>query len=169
MNIYQNKNVNYIDTNYEEEFISSAVNDLIVSREFQIPNSESKKISQNEWVMMMPLVRELAQQAQIKRSEKSSPEKSKASQKSDLNSDYIIPPKIAPQEKVHPFTTTLPLNGLPVSHLTQWEFYTGTNFGDHINTSFSSGGIFKIDGQIIESLTRDNIYTVDQKASYVYC
>lgn len=86
---------------------------------------------------------------------------------SDLNSDYILPPTIAPKEKIHPFTTTLPLNGVPISHLTDWEVYEGTTFGDDINTSISAGGIVKLDGKVTESLTKDNIYTVDQKASYL--
>ena len=86
---------------------------------------------------------------------------------SKLNSEYILPPTIAAQEKIHPFTTTLPLNGIPISHLTEWELYTGATFGDDTNTSISAGGIVKIDGRIIESLTKDNIYTVDQKGSYL--
>ena len=86
---------------------------------------------------------------------------------SNLNSDYIIPPTIAPKEKIHPFTTTLPLNGIPISHLTEWELYGGATFGDDTNTSISAGGIVKVDGKITESLTKDNIYTVDQKGDYL--
>lgn len=86
---------------------------------------------------------------------------------SDLNSDYIIPPTIAPEEKIHPFTTTLPLNGIPISHSTEWEVYEGTTFGDDTNTSISAGGIVKLDGKVTESLAKNNVYTVDQKASYL--
>ena len=160
---YKNSYLNYIDKSDKDKFTSSAFNDLILSREFDIPKFESKK----KYFMVKPLIREVAQKPEIKLSEKSYPEKRKPSQKSKFKSDYIIPPKIAPQEKIHPFTTNLILNGVPVSHLSEWEFYTGTTFGDNINTSFSGSGIFKIDGQVTESLTRDNIYTVDQKASYL--
>ncbi|WP_157229334.1 hypothetical protein [Rivularia sp. PCC 7116] len=91
----------------------------------------------------------------------------KPSKASNLNSDYISPPTIAAPEKIHPFTTTLPLNGVPISHLTEWELYAGTTFGDDTNTSISAGGILKLDGKVIESLTKDNVYTVDQKGSYL--
>ncbi|MBV6626022.1 MAG: hypothetical protein KI793_24335 [Rivularia sp. (in: Bacteria)] len=97
-----------------------------------------------------------------------SPTQEKPSKKSKAsNSIYINPPKIAAPEKIHPFTTTLPLNGIPISHLTEWELYGGTTFGDNTNTSISAGGIVKLDGKIIESLTKDNIYTVDQQGSYL--
>jgi hypothetical protein len=86
---------------------------------------------------------------------------------SNSSSEYISPPKITAPEKIHPFTTTLPLNGIPISHLTEWELYSGATFGDDNNTSISAGGIVKLDGQVTESLTKDNIYTVDQEGSYL--
>ncbi|MGB3653679.1 MAG: hypothetical protein WBA41_21025 [Rivularia sp. (in: cyanobacteria)] len=91
----------------------------------------------------------------------------KPSKISNSSSEYISPPKIAAPEKIHPFTTTLPLNGVPISHLTEWELYTGATFGDDNNTSISAGGIVNLDGQVTESLTKDNIYTVNQKGSYL--
>ncbi len=130
------------------ELIVNAINDLNTAR---LNDRDSK----------------LSEQPEIKPSEKPSLIESKPLKVSDLNSDYISPPEIASPEKIHPFTTTFPLNGVPISHLTEWEFYTGTTFGDDNNTSISNGGIVKLNGQVTESLTKDNIYTVDQKGSYL--
>ena len=168
LELFQNKKIDDIDSKYKEKIIINAVDDLNLDWNFLDKNHYFKNsIISKKIFKASPWVRQIVQEPEIKLSEKSSSTTSETSKKSEFNSDYIIPPKIAPQEKVHPFTTTLPLNGVPVSHLTQWEFYTGTTFGDDINTNFSGGGIFKIDGKIIESLTRDNIYTVDQKDSYL--
>ncbi|MGD1911591.1 MAG: hypothetical protein ACFB2X_12230 [Rivularia sp. (in: cyanobacteria)] len=121
-------------------------------------NDTNSKLSEKQSLTEILKASKLAQQPQVKPLEKS-----------DLNLKlkYIIPPKIASPEKLSPLTTTLPLNAVPISHLTQWELYSGTNFGDDINTTILGGGIVKLNGQVTESLTRNNIYTVDQKASYL--
>lgn len=93
--------------------------------------------------------------------------KFKLSEETKINSNYLISPKEADSDEIHPLTTTLPLNNVPISHLTEWEFYNGSNFGDDISTDISGGAILKINGQITESLTTDNVYTVDQKGSYL--
>ncbi|MEC4880372.1 MAG: hypothetical protein SAL70_03345 [Scytonema sp. PMC 1070.18] len=83
------------------------------------------------------------------------------------NAKYLMLPRIASKEKIHPFTTTLPLNGVTVSHLTEWELVGGSNFGDDQNAAFTLSGVVKLNHQIQESLTRDNVYTVEQKGSYL--
>ena len=80
--------------------------------------------------------------------------------------DYIIPPRIAPDKQVSPLTTSLPLNDIPISHLTKWQFSNSQSFADTANNNTFLNGTLKFNGRIIESLTRDNIYTVDQKATY---
>ncbi|MGB3641802.1 MAG: hypothetical protein WBA39_30130, partial [Rivularia sp. (in: cyanobacteria)] len=130
-------------------------------------NNQSSKSSEKESLRALPLINRLAEHSKKKPLEKLSPIKKKPLKASEVNSEYIISPTIAPKEKIHPFTTTLPLNDIPISHLTEWEFYTGATFGDNTNISISAGGIVKVDGRIIESLTKDNVYTVDQKGSYL--
>ncbi|MGB3757378.1 MAG: hypothetical protein WBA07_13540 [Rivularia sp. (in: cyanobacteria)] len=144
--------------------IAKAINELSIDKEL---NNQSSKLSDKNSLRALPLVNILAKQSEIGPSEKPSPIENKPLKASDLNSDYILPPTIAAPEKIHPFTTTLPLNDVPISHLTEWEFYTGTTFGDDNNTSISAGGIVKLNGQVTESLTKNNIYTVDQKGSYL--
>ncbi len=146
------------------ELIADAINDLSTDKEL---NNQSSKLSEEQSLRALPLVNRLAQQSNIKPLEKLSPVEIKPLKASNSSSEYISPPKIAAPENIHPFTTTLPLNGIPISHLTEWELYTGATFGDDNNTSISAGGIVKLDGQITESLTKDNIYTVDQEGSYL--
>jgi hypothetical protein len=80
---------------------------------------------------------------------------------------YIIPPRIATNQKVNPFTTTVPLNGTLINHLTENQFFGGVTFSDTIDTNFDVNGLVKLNGQIEESLTKDNIYTVEQRGSYL--
>lgn len=139
---------------YQKNIVDS-VDFLIANWDFNDTNS---KLSKKQSLTEILKASKLAQQREVKPSEKSD---------FNLKLKYIIPPKTASLEKLSPFTTTLPLNGVPISHLTQWELYSGTNFGDDINTTILGGGIVKLNGQVTESLTRNNIYTVDQKATYL--
>jgi hypothetical protein len=91
----------------------------------------------------------------------------KKQQVSQGNAQYLMPPRIASKEKIHPFTTTLPLNGATVSHLTEWEVVGGSHFGDDQNAAFTLSGVVKLNHQIKESLTRNNVYTVEQTGSYL--
>ncbi|MEQ8961657.1 MAG: hypothetical protein RLP02_27650, partial [Coleofasciculus sp. C2-GNP5-27] len=80
--------------------------------------------------------------------------------------DYISPPRIAPQEQINPSTTTIPLNDTPITHLTDWEFSAGKTFADTQESDFTFNTTIKLDSQVVESLSRTNIYTVDQKGRY---
>jgi len=80
--------------------------------------------------------------------------------------NYIIPPRIAPKEKINPGTTTLPLNDIPISHLTEWQLSALQAFAETTNSELFFNGTLKIQSRVIESVTRNNIYTVDQKGSY---
>ena len=80
--------------------------------------------------------------------------------------NYIIPPNIAADEKISPITTSLPLNDILISHLTKWQFSSSKAFANNENNDIVLNSIFKLNGRVIESLSRDQIYTVDQKATY---
>lgn len=152
----------------EKKQLGSSVNHLNIS----LLNQESYKLTQANSIYSNNLIQKIKKHKReenlIKRIYSTRKKPSKASDL-NLNSDskYILPPTVAAPEKIHPFTTTLPLNNVPISHLTEWELYGGANFGDDINTSISAGGLLKLSGQVTESLTKDNIYTVDQKGSYL--
>ncbi|WP_009630517.1 hypothetical protein [Synechocystis sp. PCC 7509] len=82
------------------------------------------------------------------------------------DSEYIITPRVVPDNKINPFTTALPLNGISISHLTQWEALGGYNFGENQNDSFIVDGIVRLESSVTESLTRNNVLTIDQKGTY---
>lgn len=82
-------------------------------------------------------------------------------------SDYLIPPQVAPDEKLNPFTTTLPLNEMPISHLTEWQFSGFKIFSYTTESDIFLNGIVKIEDRVIESLSRTNIYQVDQQGTYL--
>lgn len=80
---------------------------------------------------------------------------------------YILPPQVADPEKLAPQTTTLPLNDTPTSHRTEWELRIWEALAATTNSPIFFNSTLKLDSEVIESLTRNNIYTVDQKASYL--
>ena len=168
------ESIKWFDKNHknsdEKEQLGSSVNYLNIS---QI-NQENHKLTQASNTAYNKLIQKLKKwKLEENLIERISSTRKKPSKASDLNlnlnsdSKYILPPTVAAPEKIHPFTTTLPLNGIPISHLTDWEFYTSSTFGDDNNTSISAGGILKLSSQVTESLTKNNIYTVDQKGSYL--
>lgn len=80
---------------------------------------------------------------------------------------YIIPPRVADEEKIQPRTTTIPLNGILINHLTKRQFGVGSSFGNNQNTSFDINTIVKLRGEVQENLTTNNIFTVDQSGEYL--
>jgi hypothetical protein len=91
----------------------------------------------------------------------------KASQLMGKETKFIVPPHTVSKKKLNPFTTTLILNGTPISHLTSWELATGADFGDDRSTNLNVNGIVTINSKVTESLTRNNVYTVDQVGNYL--
>ncbi len=87
-------------------------------------------------------------------------------QNSQADPNYIISPHIVPDAKINPFTTTLPLNSVPINHLTKWETFQGVSFGQTQNTNYNFNGIVKLQSQVAESLGKDNIFTVEQTGKY---
>ena len=81
--------------------------------------------------------------------------------------NYIIPPHIVPDEEVNPFTTTLPLNNIGISHLTEFLFTGYQTFAHTTNNNTFLKATFKLYGKVLKSLTHDNIYRVDQKGVYI--
>lgn len=112
-----------------------------------------------------PLSQNLSPEPNSKQPELNKNPKSSTNTSPDPN--YIISPRIAPNEKINPGTTTLPLNEIPISHLTQWQLSALQAFAETTNSALFFNGILQIHAQVIESLTRNNVYTVDQKGSYL--
>jgi hypothetical protein len=80
---------------------------------------------------------------------------------------YIIPPRQAAPDQLDPLSTSLILNETPISHRTEWEFSASKPLADNTEIPVFFRGIIKLTGEVTENLTRQNIYTVDQKARYL--
>jgi hypothetical protein len=80
---------------------------------------------------------------------------------------YIIPPRPANPDQLEPKSTSFILNETPISHLTKWEFTATKPFADQTENPVFFRGILKLTGEVRENLTRQNVYTVDQKARYL--
>lgn len=81
--------------------------------------------------------------------------------------EYIIYPRFANEKKIHPRTTTIPLNGELINHLTDNQLNLGSSFGNNQNITFDVNGLVKLSGQIRENVTKNNILTVDQIGEYL--
>lgn len=91
---------------------------------------------------------------------------SQPNQNSQPDTNYIIPPRIIPKNKINTFTTSIPLNGRTINHLSESEVIGSFNFGDNRNTTFDVNSFFPINSKVTESLTRDQIFTVEQTGNY---
>lgn len=80
---------------------------------------------------------------------------------------YIISPQQANPDQLEPKSTSFILNETPISHLTKWEFSANKPFADQTENPVFFRGILKLTGEVTENLTRQNVYTVDQKARYL--
>lgn len=85
----------------------------------------------------------------------------------DTNKNFAIPPQIIDNRKVPQFTTTIPLNGTKINHLSEWSFVGNTAFGDKSNSRFDVNALLKINSQIEQSLTKDNIFSIDYRGNYL--
>ncbi len=81
--------------------------------------------------------------------------------------EYLIPPRIISDSAADPFATTVPLNNVPISHLTEWEIASGFTFGDDISNNSQFNGTLSLNSQIEQSITKDNVFTIDREGSYL--
>ncbi|MGB3614933.1 MAG: hypothetical protein WBA10_14160 [Elainellaceae cyanobacterium] len=80
---------------------------------------------------------------------------------------YLIQPRRAEDDQVNPLTTTVLLNDVPIDHLTDWDAIASERFSRTIDSNPSGSGTVALSSRVLESLTRDNVYTVDQRGSYL--
>lgn len=107
-----------------------------------------------------PLVQQL--------SDSSKPDKNKEEAKISIEDNkFKKSPRQIPKKSANPFATTIPLNDVFISHLTEWEIVGGYNFGDSINNNYQFDAIVNLGSKIEQSLTKDNLFTIDQRGSYL--
>ncbi|HBE20286.1 MAG TPA: hypothetical protein DEG17_21470 [Cyanobacteria bacterium UBA11149] len=83
-----------------------------------------------------------------------------------VNFNYISPPKIISDQKLHPFITTIALNGRMINHLTQQQI-NSYSLGENPDRNYSINATYRISSQVEQSLSKDNIFTSDQRGSYL--
>lgn len=83
------------------------------------------------------------------------------------NSSFIISPHKISDREIHPFTTTIILNELPINHLTDWQTRSWLEFGNRFSDNFGFHGLVKINSEIQESLAKNNIFTIEQTGQYI--
>jgi hypothetical protein len=82
----------------------------------------------------------------------------------DLTGEYLIPPtKIKEENLLKNLTfTTIPLNNTLINHSTQWEFNTSI-----LDGSIGISGLYRLDGEVVQSISQDNVITSEQTATYL--
>ena len=83
------------------------------------------------------------------------------------DSIYIKPPQIIPNSRLSPFTTTIPLNGNVINHLTEWETSNSVSFGHERSSNLDLNAIVRVHSQVEQSLTKNNVFTSDQRGLYL--
>ncbi|HEY9596857.1 MAG TPA: hypothetical protein V6D33_04240, partial [Cyanophyceae cyanobacterium] len=83
------------------------------------------------------------------------------------DSIYIKPPQVIPNSRLSPFTTTIPLNGNVINHLTEWETSNSVSFGHNRSSNIDLNAIMRVHSQVEQSLTKDNVFTSDQRGLYL--
>jgi hypothetical protein len=88
-------------------------------------------------------------------------------ERDSLNSNYKYPPRVVKKERVPPNLTALPLNDVPITHLTQWQLNAGVEFGLQRSINLPIEGLFTLNSKVKQSLTQDNVFTSEQSGQYL--
>jgi hypothetical protein len=83
------------------------------------------------------------------------------------NGQYKRIPQIIEKTQLPPFFTVVPLNGTVISHLTEGQFSAGYKFGNGTSDNFVVNGLYAVESQIKQSISRDNVFTSDQTGLYL--
>jgi hypothetical protein len=82
-------------------------------------------------------------------------------------SEYIIAPTEVNEEKVPKIITNFPLNGFFLDHTTKFKLNSGYQTGKNSSENLYFNSIFKLDGSVTQSLTKDNIFISDSRGIYL--
>ncbi|MFB6276263.1 MAG: hypothetical protein ABEI32_08990, partial [Halothece sp.] len=82
-------------------------------------------------------------------------------------STYKTPPQVVPSKNVAPITTLIFLNPKrAVNHLTDWEFSGRYLFSDDRSENLKINSIVKLNSQVVQSLSQENVFRSDFQADY---
>ncbi|MGG6282801.1 hypothetical protein ACQ4M3_14575 [Leptolyngbya sp. AN03gr2] len=80
---------------------------------------------------------------------------------------YNPPPRIVPDRFVSPDVTRTILNGATLNHWMQGEVRSGVDFGEGRSENVTFNGTIELSNQIQQSITRNNVLTLEQRAEYL--
>jgi hypothetical protein len=82
------------------------------------------------------------------------------------SSQYQMAPRVVPDHTVGSDITKLNLNGAILDHRSKGEARSGADFGDGRSTDFTFSTTVRLKGEIKQSLTRNNVFTLEQRGEY---
>lgn len=82
-------------------------------------------------------------------------------------SPYKAKPRIVRDREVAPNITKIILNGAVLNHLMKGEVRSGVEFGEGRSENVILNGTIKLRNQIQDSITRNNVLTLEQRAEYL--
>jgi hypothetical protein len=68
---------------------------------------------------------------------------------------------------IDPFATTIPINEIAITHLTQWQLQVGQLFGQETSSSPDFNGILTINSDVSTEIKENRIFSVEQRGQYV--
>ena len=68
---------------------------------------------------------------------------------------------------IDPFATTIPINQIAITHLTQWQLQMGQLFGQETSSSLDFSGIVRINSDVSTEIKENRIFSVEQRGQYV--
>ncbi len=69
--------------------------------------------------------------------------------------------------KIDPFATTIPINNIPITHLTQWQIQIGQLVGEATSSSPDFSGIVRISSDVSTEIKENRVVTLEQRGQYV--
>ncbi|MEM6446316.1 MAG: hypothetical protein AAF704_07090 [Cyanobacteria bacterium P01_D01_bin.123] len=142
--------------------LATSVNQLRRASELTLRRAASKASN-----LTLPAPTQISEASDRNSAPHDSSEVEPESEAEPVDPDYKIPPQIVPNERVPPVLTILPLNGTAISHLTEWEVAPRYLFGEQIRDYLSIDGIYAIDSEVEQALTRDNVFISEQRGQYL--
>ena len=70
-------------------------------------------------------------------------------------------------DKIDPFATTIPINNIPITHLTQWQIQVGQLLGEATSSSPDFSGIVRISSDVSTEINENRVFIVEQRGQYL--
>lgn len=82
-------------------------------------------------------------------------------------SHYRVPPHQVDKARLPPLSSSMILNGHVINHRTEWQAGGVAIGGESRNTSIIPDLLYTIDSQVLQSISRNNVFRSDQNSEYL--